>query len=1330
MLRPLLSARVVSLTLVAIVLAPLAVSGRIGMVNGSNIVDTIGAAGEVDTYTFDATVGEAIVLGIGEVGVDSAFVPWIRLQRPDTTVIGSQSGVLAAQIEVLAPATGTYTVLVSSGDVGQNDTGTYTLTLAKAPGAFTISGGDEGGAMINGSSHIGNIHIGDLDMWSFDATVGDAIILGIGETGGDTPFAPWIRLKSPTGQNLGSQSGTLAAQIDVLAPVTGTYTVVVSSGDAGVDGAGSYTLTLARSSGSLTISPGDEGGPMTNGSNHTGIIHIGDLDAYSFTATAGEAIMLGVGEVGADSAFAPWIRLRSPTGQNLGSQSGVLAAQIDVLAPATGTYTVVVTSGDAGVDGAGSYTLTLAKSPGAITISPGDEGGPMTNGSNHPGTIHIGDLDAYTFTATAGESIILGVGEVGPDSAFAPWIRLRSPTGQNLGSESGVLATQIEALATASGTYTVIVASGDAGLDGTGSYTLTLARSGGAVTISPGDEGGPMTNGSNHIGSIHIGDLDAWTFTATAGEAIMIGVGETGIPTGFNPWIRLRSPTGQNLGSESGVLAQQIEALATVTGTYTVIVASGDTGLDGAGSYTLTLAKAPGAITISPGDEGGALTNGGNHTGNIHIGDLDAWTFQAVAGEALTVAVGETGPNSAFTPWIRLKSPTGQNLGSQSGVMAAQINVNATVTGTYTVVVASGDTGLDDAGSYTLTIANTPRVFIVPPGEQGGAMTHSSDAGTIHVGDVDMWTFVAHAGDPLSVTMTKVGTPLDFTPWIRLRTPTGALLGSQTGVTTAQINVAAPATGIYTVVVGTADAGIDGSGDYTLTATGISASMIKNGDFSQGETFWQFFATPTLAYIQHQVVNGVLEYYREPPPPDSSNSAVAFQHTGVSLPAFAPVVTQFDLANTTTSRKRIAVLVLDANFSDLSVCTFWLEPQTPMRTYRMRTHTTQAWANAALYFYAASAGNDGNGVYQVDNVAMAYDPEEAADRTDCVDPTTPAQTPGADGPNMIGNGDFETGLLSPWSEYSFIQGRITNGVYEFVKPIDTPPSGVVFQATGQSLPAGQIVTTTFQLGNSSNVRKRVTAILNDSDFSDLSACTFWLPPGQPLSTYVYRTFTTKPWANAMLSIYPSTPGVESWILLDNVTLQQTPSATIVGTECVEPGAISQASAAAAAQAPMAQDAGATPTPLSSAGGLVGTLSTTEPGTTVDASRLATDVPFDLIAPASAAFVLAVADPIDLGAAGAPRLTFESLFTTPTSRAMVQVSLDGLTWWTVEDVPGSSDWVSVTIDLSPFAGDVIWLRFVLEAGDAPTDEPSAWRLRSLRLWPGGSGRRRPGLWPGG
>jgi precorrin-6B methylase 1 len=1186
-MRPLLKSwcvRLVGVAVAAALILPAALSAQGAMANGLNYTSTIAVAGEIDTYTFSATTGDAIILGIGEVGADSAFVPWIRLLRPDNVLVGSQSGVLAAQIEFLATQTGTYTVQVASGDSGFNDTGTYTLTLAKAPGAFTISPGDQGGALTNGSNHTGDIHVGDLDMWTFDAAAGDAIIIGIGEVGPDSAFAPWIRLKSPTGQNLGSQSGALAHQIEATATVSGTYTVVVASGDA---------------------------------------------------------------------AF----------------------------------------------DGAGSYTLTLAKAPGAITISDGDEGGPALNGQNHTGTIHIGDLDAWTFQATAGDAIIIGIGEVGLDSAFSPWIRLKSPTGQNLGSLAGALAHQIEAVATVTGTYTVVVASGDAGFDAFGDYTLTLVKAPGAISISPGDQGGPLTNGSNHTGDIHIGDLDAWTFTATAGEDIIVAIGEVGGDTAFSPWIRLKSPTGQNLGSLAGALAHQIEATATVTSMYTVVVASGDAGFDAAGSYTLTLAKSPGAFTISGGDEGGALTNGNNHLGTIHIGDLDMWSFQATAGEALTVAIGETGPDSAFAPWIRLRSPTGQDLGSLSGVRAMQISATATVTGTYTVVVASGDAGFDASGSYTLTIANTPRAFVVPPGDHGGPIVVGDpNPGIIHIGDLDMWTFVAHEGDPLSVLITDINSPgTDFTPWIRLRSPTGAQIGSQSGATTATILATAPATGIYTILVASGDSGFDGFGDYELTASGTTNTMIRNGDFSAGETFWQFFATPTLAYVVHQVTNGVLQYYRVPPPAGTTNQAVAYQETGVTLPAGAPLLVQFDLANTSSVRKRISVLVLDADFSDLTVCTFWLEPGVPLRTYRMRTHTTQAWVNTALYFYAASAGESG-GRYEIDNVSMRYVEEQAGDRTECVDPAVATPQGGGPGPDLLVNGNFDTGTLAPWFTFGTITSQIVNGVFEFIKPSSAQPSGVVAQPTGQAMTAGQILTATFRLGNSSAVRKRVTVILHDSDFTDLSACTFWLAPGQPLSTYEYRTFATKPWANAMLSVYPATLGLSQWIRLDDVTLRRTPGTPIAGTECMEP--------VGSENVPLDNSSGTGPASTSRlqagegavAGGVPGAVIADEPARGSESNPLEGQT-------------------IDLRDATSARLTFDSWKTeagSGSSRGLVQVSLDGTSWVTLDAIPPSEDWTTVQVDLSAFAGEVVRVRFALDVRSVAFDRAEVWRIRGLSV----------------
>src|SRR2546430_2206106 len=82
----------------------------------------------------------------------------------------------------------------------------------------------------------------------------------------------------------------------------------------------------------------------------------------------------------------------------------------------------------------------------------------MTDGATNSGTIYLGDLDTWTFTATQGDYIALNMGTVAPASAhFAPWIRLVAPTGVLLGnSATGQGAGNIAANAPTSGTYTVI----------------------------------------------------------------------------------------------------------------------------------------------------------------------------------------------------------------------------------------------------------------------------------------------------------------------------------------------------------------------------------------------------------------------------------------------------------------------------------------------------------------------------------------------------------------------------------------------------------------------------------------------------------------------------------------------------------------------------------------------------------------------------------------------------------------------------------------------------------------------------------------------------------
>src|SRR5437867_3936965 len=179
---------------------------------------------------------------------------------------------------------------------------------------------------------------------------------------------------------------------------------------------------------------------MKNGATNAGSIYQGDFDTWTFTATQGDYIALSVGTVTQTTAhFAPWIRLVSPTGVLLGNSSTQTgASNIAATAPTSGSYTVIIGSYVGGFyDGTGSYLLTLAQGPGAVEVSAGDQGGPMTNGATNAGSIYQGDFDTCTFTPTQPGYTVFPYTTLFRSTAhFAPWIRLVSPTGVLLGNSS------------------------------------------------------------------------------------------------------------------------------------------------------------------------------------------------------------------------------------------------------------------------------------------------------------------------------------------------------------------------------------------------------------------------------------------------------------------------------------------------------------------------------------------------------------------------------------------------------------------------------------------------------------------------------------------------------------------------------------------------------------------------------------------------------------------------------------------------------------------------------------------------------------------------------
>ena len=356
---------------------------------------------------------------------------------------------------------------------------------------------------------------------------------------------------------------------------------------------------------------------------------------------------------------------------------------------------------------------------------------------------------------------------------------------------------------------------------------------------------GAMTNGANHAGTIATsGQIDTWTFSANAGDNLTLAIGEVEPTVNFNAWIRLFAPDAAPVANSFGTLAAQINSVAAPqTGTYTVLVSAHSGFPSGTGGYVLRMANVPGGFTVSPGDQGGVLANGVNQPGEITLGDIDAWTFTAAAGENITLSIGEVEPTVNFNPWMRLLDPAGTLLVSSFGTLAAQIN-NATAAqgGTYTVLVSAHAGFPSGTGSYLLTMAKVPGTFTFSPGDQGGYVTiAASHPGEITLGDVDAWTFLAAQGDALAINIGEVEPTLNFNPWIRLIGPTGAVVTSMFGTVAAQINIAAPATGLYTVLVSAHSGFPSGTGNYVLTVTGVTTINPLSEivlDFGPGVGLW------------------------------------------------------------------------------------------------------------------------------------------------------------------------------------------------------------------------------------------------------------------------------------------------------------------------------------------------------------------------------------------------------------------------------------------------------------------------------------------------------------
>jgi hypothetical protein len=663
------------------------------LTNGGNHDGTIN--NDEDAWSFTATAGDAVILRCGELSGTANFTPRILVNGPNGFTVALNSHTSDAYVQFQASLSGTYSVFISSFDSGQ--TGTYRLRFIKVPGTLTVPSGDEGGALTNGGNHDGATELGDEDAWTFHVNAGESVVLRCGEMSGTTYYYPWIRVYGPNGAFIVSSWDYSDAYVDFRATLSGTYVAVIGTYEDGETG--TYRLRFIKAPGTLTVPDGDEGGTLTNGGNHDGTTEMGDEDAWTFSVNAGDSVVLRCGELSGSTYYYPRILVFGPDGSLIVSDWDYSDAYAQFRATLSGTYTALIGTYEQGETG--TYRLRYVKAPGTLTIPVGDEGGALTNGGNHNGSTEIGDEDAWTFNVNAGDSVVLRCGELSGSTYYYPRILVFGPNGALIALDWDYADAYVSFRATLSGKYFALIGSYDEGE--TGTYRLRYIKAPGALTVPGGDEGGALTNGGNHNGTTEIGDEDAWTVYANAGDFVGLRCGELSGTTYYYPYIRVFGPNGAPIASDWDYSDAIINFNATISGTYTVVVGTYDEGETG--TYCLRIIRVPGTIIIPPGDEGGALTNGLAFTGTTLIGDEDPWTFNAWAGDTVTLRCLETSGTSYYYPRISVYGPTGTLVASDWDYSEAYVQFQTTVSGKYTVVVGSYDEG--ESGSYRLTYTRT-----------------------------------------------------------------------------------------------------------------------------------------------------------------------------------------------------------------------------------------------------------------------------------------------------------------------------------------------------------------------------------------------------------------------------------------------------------------------------------------------------------------------------------------------------------------------------------------------------------------------------------------------
>ncbi len=448
----------------------------------------------------------------------------------------------------------------------------------------------------------------------------------------------------------------------------------------------------------------------------------GDLDTFSFDATAGHVFQVTLGAAAGNNALT--IQVFDPAGRLLGTGTPL----VSVLCATAGTYAVQVGRGyssgvqpysltvvDRGVDDHGNTALAAT----ALTLAT------ATAGDLQYGA----DVDAFRFTAQAGH-VYQATCTASP-SAFACGLTVRDPSGaKSAGSGS---EDSLRFLAPSGGAWVVEVTA-SFGPSPLGPYTLTVIDQG--VDDHSNTEVGatPLPLDTPLNGSIQYTlDLDLFVMPVVGGHHHQVGCGAScsvsvKLPDGTT---LPRYDLGPNLAFKAPVTATRV--FVTITGGpgTTYAVRGVDLGADDHGDDRA---------------DATSLTDGVTTTGVLETSsDVDAFLFTAASGDVRSLACTTTSGTACA---LEVSAPSGNLLLQTTQAATQTTGFIATSAGRWLVTVKGNGSTYGTGGSYELTVARgsddatTTRPL---------ALGTSANGAIDYMGDTDTFSVQLTANTPVQL---------------------------------------------------------------------------------------------------------------------------------------------------------------------------------------------------------------------------------------------------------------------------------------------------------------------------------------------------------------------------------------------------------------------------------------------------------------------------------------------------------------------------------------------------------------------------------------------------